>query len=784
MTDSEATTNASIGAGGQSWLGKAPIAPVILAIGALISIGVWLGMRSVEDSQAEVDLQRTLLAQSTELQGEIQRNVRGVDALALQAADRIPSPARLGQFIETFDMANSHVVVIERISGPAVARSLIDRESANEVFIGRYLAPSDPHFVITRASGFPDDSLVGLSFEGSEEFRALIASGEFAGGPVALTSAELPDGFAGVDGSSLVIASAYTNVDLVLDAGADVTESLAEGIDGVVVGQFVLANVVADMTTVDSPEDVALEIMVNGDPLAATIPMDDLEEPIGEPIEFTEQNATWAIQGFSNGLVNGRGASWLVLLLGLTLTALSALFAQTMRRHSLTLGRLERSEHDAKHDALTGLLNRSGLTDALTEVLSDRRGAALSGVLFLDLDRLKVVNDSIGHSAGDEVLSEVAKRLEKIVREDDIVGRFGGDEFVIVSSGVPAVSDLTSLADRVLDSLKEPAVLSDESSQMISASIGIAFAQRSEATAEDLLRDADLAMYRAKEAGGSRFEVFDDEMRSQAVARLEVERELRRAIRTGQLVVHYQPIVDISTGGVDRLEALVRWQHPVRGMVPPGAFLSVAAESGLIVDVGEHVLREACRQAALWSSAVGREVMVSVNVAERQLVDTSLVDTVKRVLGETGIKPSQLELEITEELIVDRLDHRLTVLHDLVAMGVQLAIDDFGTSRASLGQLKRLDMVNTLKIDRAFVIDVVEDVVDRKIITAIVALAESVGMEVVAEGVEDREQVAVLRQLGIDRIQGFYFQRPGPSETMVSLLNKRFDVPEAIDLGV
>ncbi len=494
--------------------------------------------------------------------------------------------------------------------------------------------------------------------------------------------------------------------------------------------------------------------------------------------------ALWFGVRVSDGLSVERSASWLVLFFGLALTGLAALFARTMRRHSLTLGRLERSEHDAKHDVLTGLLNRAGLTEALTDILSDRRGAALSGVLFLDLDRLKVVNDSIGHSAGDEVLSEVARRLALIIREDDIIGRFGGDEFVIVSTGVPAISDLTTLADRVLDALKEPAVLSDESSQMIAASIGIAFAARSEATAEDLLRDADLAMYRAKEAGGARYEVFDDEMRAQAVARLEVERELRRAIRTGQLIVHYQPIVDVRTGGVDRLEALVRWQHPVRGMIPPGAFLSVAAESGLIVDVGEHVLREACRQSALWTAAIGREVMVSVNVAERQLVDTSLVDTVRRVIGETGINPSQLELEITEELIVDRLDHRLTVLHELVAMGVQLAIDDFGTSRASLGQLKKLDMVNTLKIDRAFVIDVVNDVVDRKIITAIVALAESVGMEVVAEGVEDADQVSVLRQLGIDRIQGFYFQRPGPSENMASLLGKRFEVPEPIDLGI
>ena len=285
-------------------------------------------------------------------------------------------------------------------------------------------------------------------------------------------------------------------------------------------------------------------------------------------------------------------------------------------------------------------------------------------------------------------------------------------------------------------------------------------------------------MYKAKEAGGSRYVVFDSELREQAVARLEVERELRRAIRTGQLVVHYQPIVDTETGGVDRLEALVRWQHPTRGMIPPGSFLSVAAESGLIVDVGEHVLRESCRQAALWSSAVGQPIMVSVNVAERQLIDSGLLELVERVLAETGIDPSQLELELSEELIVERLDSRLTILRDLVALGVKLAIDDFGTSRASLSQLKRLDMVSTLKIDRAFVIDVATDVVDRKIITAIVALADSMGMETIAEGVEDADQVAVLRALGVRRIQGFYFQRPAPSAKLVSVLTKPFEIPE------
>jgi len=331
--------------------------------------------------------------------------------------------------------------------------------------------------------------------------------------------------------------------------------------------------------------------------------------------------------------------------------------------------RLTQIEFDARHDPLTGLTNRKGLTDELEACLRDRRNNNLVGVLLLDLDRLKVVNDSIGHSAGDEVLAAVADRLRLTVREGDTVGRFGGDEFIVVSSGVPAIRDLTLLADRILEALREPAVLSDESSQMISASIGIAYVAAGEGDAESLLRDADVAMYKAKEAGGGRYVVFDSDLREQAVARLEVERELRRAIRTGQLHVHYQPIVNAETGGVDRLEALVRWEHPVRGMMSPGAFLSVAAESGLIVDVGEHVLRESCRQAASWTAAVGSPVMVSVNVAERQLIDTGLLDLVRRVLAETGLDPAQLELELSEEIIVERLDTRLTILRELVELG-------------------------------------------------------------------------------------------------------------------
>ncbi len=723
------------------WSRRAPLTALVVGIGLALSLVGWLGFRSVETDQAELDRQRDVLAQTSDLQSTLERSVSSFDALrALLDADPDPPEASLTRYLGSVGLAGEEIVVLD-----------LDGARAT---IARSFGAADPALEGSQLD-LVDSALLGaLTTDALAAGQTLVLAGETTG---PLFAEEMDGGSLtvlgaiGDDGSAALVSRL---------SFATVLERVADRNDGLV----------ALTVTVDGSDTTPGGVMGETDP-------DLVGEPVGSPVVFTLSDARISIQGYDGGLDVPRRSSTIALGIGLLLTGIGGAVARSTRRHAITLGRLERSEYDARHDDLTGLLNRSGLTHRLNEELTDRRGGDLVGVLFLDLDRLKVVNDSIGHSAGDEVLCVVAERLRSITRDGDVVGRFGGDEFVIVSDDVPAVSDLTALADRVLDVLKEPAILSDESSQMISASVGIAYVAKGEATAEDLLRDADLAMYLAKEKGGSRYEVFDTELREQAVARLEVERELRRAIRTGQLVVHYQPIVDVDTGEVDRLEALVRWKHPERGMVPPGAFLSVAAESGLIVDVGEHVLRESCRQAALWSAAVGREIMVSVNVAERQLIDVSLVDTVRRVLAETGISPSQLELEITEELIVDRLDHRLTVLHTLVEMGIKLAIDDFGTSRASLGQLKRLDMVSTLKIDRAFVIDVVPDPVDRKIITAIVALADSVGMEVVAEGVEDAEQVAVLRDLGVDLIQGFHFHRPAEAATITPVLNRSFELP-------
>ncbi len=730
------------------WMARAPLAAVIVVLGVALSVFAWLGLRQIENSEAGIAYDRLLLAQSSQINAEIVQVRSGLAALANgmgEASENGTSAAA------AFDAP----VAGQLLASPAIGE-LLYFETVEDALVLSRLKPE----------GLFQD-LVGTdvsTVEGMQSLTNELALGASVG--VAPT-AESDRLFAAIYGTDPSAGNPAAMFYAPVGAGGRV--------DGVVVTRLFLHELLD--ATVGSSGPIALQLSRDGEPLVATLPLDQLGEPFGEPTSFSDQDAIWSIQGYRAGIVVDHRGSWAALLTGLVLAVVGGLFSTSARHHAITLGRLERSEYDARHDLLTGLYNRAGITEELGRMLEDRQSNELVGVLFLDLDRLKIINDSIGHSAGDEVLAVVARRLGEIVRASDVVGRFGGDEFVIASSGLKAVSDLEASAERVLERLREPVILQDESSQLVSASIGIAFVSSGTESAEVMLRDADLAMYRAKESGGARYEIFDNELRTAALARLEVERELRRAIRTGQLVVHYQPIVDVSSGRVDRLEALVRWQHPTRGMVPPGQFLSVAAESGLIIDVGEHVLREACRQTALWSTALGRPICISVNVAERQLIDTGLIDTVRRVLAETGLRPDQLELEITEELIVEKLDRRLTILRKLDAMGIKLAIDDFGTSRASLGQLKRLDMVSTLKIDRAFVIDVASDPVDRKIITAIVALAESMGMEVVAEGVEYADQVTVLHDLGVEFIQGFYFQRPGPSEKMLGLLRKTFEIP-------
>lgn len=455
---------------------------------------------------------------------------------------------------------------------------------------------------------------------------------------------------------------------------------------------------------------------------------------------------------------------------GAALAAAAGSLLVQNRRLSQVEGRLAESLYEARRDPATGLLNRTGVVEDLEQRLRRRRPSEVVGVLFLDLDRLKAINDSMGHGAGDEVVDGVVARVVGVVRAGDSVGRLGGDEFVVLTSGLRSVADLGRLARSVLDALAEPIALADGSRQVVTGSIGIAYVLKADPGAQALLRHADLAVYRAKEVGGSSYVVFDDALRAAALARLELERELRRAVTGGQLAVQYQPVVTTTTGVVDQVEALVRWRHPSRGLIPPGQFLTVASESGLIVELGHQVLSTACSQAVSWSSRMGRPIAVAVNVAERQLVEPSLVDTVAQVLSDTGLPPAQLVLEISEELLAHRPDPILAVLRQLRSLGVRLALDDFGAARASLAQLKALDMISTLKLDRSLVADVARSPADRHIVAAIVALARSLGLAVVAEGVEDAEQLSVLEALGVPAVQGFFLQRPDEADAITSAL--------------
>ena len=430
-------------------------------------------------------------------------------------------------------------------------------------------------------------------------------------------------------------------------------------------------------------------------------------------------------------------------------------------------------EHQATHDPLTGLPNRALLLDRLEVSLAraERFGTAVA-VLFLDLDHFKVVNDSLGHTRGDELLIAAADRLKEALRQGgDTVARFGGDEFVILSEDLTGVGDAERIAQRVGQLLAEPFHLGEDE-VFVTASTGIAYAL-APADASDLLRDADAAMYQAKEHGRDRYEVFDRKMRAEAVDRLSIETSLRKAIERRELRIHYQPKIDLRTGAIIGAEALLRWEHPDRGLLLPGEFIRVAEESGLIVPIGRWVLDQAVRQAQRWQAEIpGLEPhYICVNLSRRQLGDPHLVDDVASVLADTGIDPGLIDLEITESVLMDdvELAHRaLTSLHEL---GVKLVVDDFGTGYSSLSYLQRFP-VDLLKIDRSFVAGLGINKGDTAIVTAVLSLAHALGMAAIAEGVETAEQLAELRRLGCDMAQGFYLARPQPAQAVADLLTQ------------
>jgi diguanylate cyclase (GGDEF)-like protein/PAS domain S-box-containing protein len=423
------------------------------------------------------------------------------------------------------------------------------------------------------------------------------------------------------------------------------------------------------------------------------------------------------------------------------------------------------------HDPLTELPNRALVLERLAQAAGRARVADDDGriaLLFCDLDHFKDVNDGLGHRAGDAVLREVADRLRAAVRPGDTVGRFGGDEFVVLCEHVEDDAMARSIAQRLAGAFGRPFRAGGED-HVLGVSIGIALMDGGE-DPEDLLRYADAAMYRAKEAGRSRIELFDTGMRDWAVGRLQTEAGLRRALEADEIEVHYQPVVDLRDGAIAAVEALVRWRHPERGLLAPGEFIGVAEESGLIVPLGRRVLEVACAQSAAWAAARGSQrppLPVHVNLSPRQLPDQTLVETVEATLAATGAVPAALALEITESMLIDRGPDRVALLERLRDLGVALVLDDFGTGWSSLSRLAQLP-IGGLKVDRSFVADIAGR--GAPIVDAIVRLARAFALPVVAEGVETVDQLEVLRGLGCELVQGYLFARPLPADEVTPLV--------------
>jgi diguanylate cyclase (GGDEF)-like protein len=431
----------------------------------------------------------------------------------------------------------------------------------------------------------------------------------------------------------------------------------------------------------------------------------------------------------------------------------------------------EERERLAYRDTLTGLANRALFLDRLDAALADadRLGGAVS-VLFIDLDRFKLVNDTLGHTAGDELLVEVSRRLHGCVRATDTVARFGGDEFAVLTGG--GAKDAATIAERALRALRQPFVLSGKE-VFIGASIGITRSQTRREDAHELLRSADVAMYHAKRQGKGRYEIFEPTMYTNLLHRLELEADLQRALEQRELTVAYQPIHSLRSGRIRGAEALLRWTHPRRGAVGPTEFIPIAEETGLILPIGRYVLNEACRQAARWqpTEPEGAPLTISVNLSPRQLQESDIVQDVARALAASGLPPRLLTLEVTESLLMNDSKMTRTKLRELKTLGVKLALDDFGTGYSSLAYLRQFP-IDIIKIDKSF-IDGVSNGLEESVLTqAIIRMAETLRLQTVAEGIEDPGQLAELVRMDCDLGQGYLFARPVTPETVYGLIRR------------
>jgi diguanylate cyclase (GGDEF)-like protein/PAS domain S-box-containing protein len=439
----------------------------------------------------------------------------------------------------------------------------------------------------------------------------------------------------------------------------------------------------------------------------------------------------------------------------------------------------ERLLHEAFHDGLTGLPNRALFMDhlKLSVERGKRREDSLFAVLFLDLDRFKIINDSLGHMVGDQLLVGIARRLEICLRPGDTVARLGGDEFTVLLEDLASVTEAIEVADRLQKALTLPFNLNGHE-VFTTVSIGIALSSTGYDRPEEVLRDADTAMYRAKMLGKARHEVFDKTMHARAMNLLQTESDLRRAVERREFVLHYQPIVALETGTISGFEALIRWRHPERGFISPDTFIPIAEETGLITPIGHWVLEEACRQIQLWQKQFPQHppLQISVNLSSKQFINSDLIGQVRHVLDETGVAPESLKLEITESMVMENFETAVEMLKQLRTLGIELSIDDFGTGYSSLSYLHRFP-ISTLKIDRSFVSSMTGNNENAEIVRTILVLARNLKMNVVAEGVETKDQLARLVTLECEYGQGYYFSKALNAKDAAKLLSAQHTYP-------
>jgi diguanylate cyclase (GGDEF)-like protein len=424
----------------------------------------------------------------------------------------------------------------------------------------------------------------------------------------------------------------------------------------------------------------------------------------------------------------------------------------------------ERIAHMALHDGLTDLPNRTLLNERLEQALARAKPGEIVAIHLLDLDHFKNVNDTLGHAVGDKLLNAVAGRLRALVEETDTVARMGGDEFAIVQAAIHDPTDAAMLATRIMDAVAQPYDI-DGHHVTVATSIGIAVGRADGVDASQLIRDADLALYRSKSEGRGTFRFFEPGMDVQIQARRALERDLRNALSSGQLELHYQPFLNLARNDITGVEALIRWRHPERGMIPPGDFIPLAEEIGLILPLGEWAIRQACAAAATWPAGL----RVAVNLSPAQFKSPGLVQVVISALAASGLAPERLELEITENILLENSEATLATLFQLREMGVRIAMDDFGTGYSSLSYLQTFPF-DKIKIDRAFVKDITHNAGSRNIVRAVTAMAKGLGMETTAEGVETHEQLEAVKAEGCTEMQGFLLSRPLPADEIAKLL--------------